>query len=495
MQSWNHIVQTAMIGTGKKVPDFSVYDEGLTEILTLIKNNENTDIEGKFLQMAALAFNYRQAGVNPVDGTPGFIKPAPDEQKNYCSALAIQVLNDILFEDNIPLLKMWLQSCSDKNLIVTPECIPSLFDKAMQQKPISSLVASCCGKRGEWLSAFNSEWNVSIAESDEEIWQTGTTEQRNALFTKLRKEDPEKARAWLQQIWPQEDAATRVGFLELFQTNLSRNDIPFVESLDTDKSKKVKELAVELLKRIPVSSIVLKYTEVLRQSVVLKKEKALLGMISKKTLIFGLPAEYDQSIFKTGIEKLSSNKEIKDEHWVIFQLIKYTPLHFWQNHLDTTPEQVIQLFQKDAVGKIMIPALVNAVQNFNDAEWAVYFMQYSDVFYIDVIPLLPLQQQEFYCNQYFDKFPDSIINFAVESKQEWGMELAKKVFRHAAKNPYQYNRSFFLRNIEVIPIQIVGELEKCTPPEEGYRSTWSNMSDYISKLIYLKIQTKKAFNL
>jgi hypothetical protein len=495
MQSWNQLVQNAMIGTGKKTPDFNIADEGITEILPLIKNNDNIDNEEKFLQVAALALNYRQAGVQPATGNTAFITPAPDEQKSYCNTQAIQVLNDILFEDNIPLLKMWLLSCSEKNLVVTPEYIPSLFDKALQQKSIASLVAMCCGKRGEWLSAFNSEWNFSMAVTDEELWQTGAAEQRNTLFAKLRREDPAKAREWLQQVWLQEDAGTRVSFLELFQTNLVKGDIPFLESLDTDKSKKVKELATELLKKIPDSSIVLKYAEVLRRSVLLKKEKALLGMISKKTLSFSLPAEFDQSIFKTGIEKLSSSKEITDEHWVIFQLIKNTPLQFWQTHFDATPEQVIQLFQKDAIGKTMIPALVNAIQNFSDADWAVYFMQYSDVFYIDIIPLLPLQQQEFYCNQYFEKFPDSIINFAMESKNEWGMELTKKIFRHTAKNPYQYNRAFYLRNIELIPIQIVGELERCTPPEEVYRSNWSNMSEYISKLIYLKIQTKNPFNL
>jgi hypothetical protein len=40
----------------------------------------------------------------------------------------------------------------------------------------------------------------------------------------------------------------------------------------------------------------------------------------------------------------------------------------------------------------------------------------------------------------------------------------------------------------------VAELEKCTPPEEHLRTMWSNSSNYIIKLISLKIQTLKAFN-
>lgn len=494
MQSWNNLVQTAMIGTGKKVPDFNIAEEGLEEVVSIIRNNENIDNEEKFLQLAAITFNYRQAGVSPTDGNMAFIKPAPVEEKKYCNTLAIQILNDILFEELIPLLKIWLESCSKKNLIVTPECIPSLFDKAVQLKPLAELIAVCCGKRGEWLSGFNSEWQFSTDLTDEEIWKTGSTLQRNSLFEKLRRNDTDTARNWLLQIWPEEDANTRVGFLELFQLNLSGSDIPFLESLSNDKSKKVKELALDLLKKIPASLIVLKYTSILKQSVVLKREKALLGMISKKTLSFQLPANIEESIFKTGIEKLSSTKEITDEEWVIYQMIKYTPLKFWENHFESTPEQVINLFQKDTIGKKMIPALVFAIQNFNDTQWAVYFMQYSEVFYIDIIPLLPMQQQEYYCNQHFEKFPESIIGYATDRNQEWGMELAKKLFKHAAKNPYQYPRTFFAKNIALIPVQIVGELERCTPPEESYRNSWSNVTDYITKLINLKIQTIKAFN-
>ena len=121
-------------------------------------------------------------------------------------------------------------------------------------------------------------------------------------------------------------------------------------------------------------------------------------------------------------------------------------------------------------------------------------MQYSDIFYLEIMPLLPLQQQELYSNKYFEQHPDQIINYAVQRKAEWSIELTKNILRHIAKNPYQYNRSFFNQHIHLFPVPIVGELEKCTPPEEHQRTMWSNTSDYITKLITLKIQTLKAFN-
>ena len=120
-------------------------------------------------------------------------------------------------------------------------------------------------------------------------------------------------------------------------------------------------------------------------------------------------------------------------------------------------------------------------------------MEQSQVFYIDIIPLLNDQQQEQFSNKLFDRYPDDIIQYATRRKSEWSIELAIKILRHAAKNPYQYNRAFFSQHIHLLPVHIVGELERFTPPEEHFRSGWSNMSDYIMKLTSLKIQTIKAF--
>jgi hypothetical protein len=107
--------------------------------------------------------------------------------------------------------------------------------------------------------------------------------------------------------------------------------------------------------------------------------------------------------------------------------------------------------------------------------------------------LLPLQQQEYYSNTFFKDNEESIIRYAVQRDQEWGTELAKNIFRHTAKNRYNYNRSFYNQYIHLVPVQVVGELEKCTPQEEYQQDAWSKMSEYITKLITLKIQIIKAF--
>lgn len=494
MEFWNEIINTSMIGTDKKTISASELPADLTEAAEIIATNTNLDKEEKFLQLASIVFNYRQAGVQPLFKEAVTLAAAPPEEKHYCNAAALKVLKDIQSEESTPLLRLWLEQCEAHQQIVQPEMLPDLLATGVQEKKLQSLIANCCGKRGEWLSRFNEAWNFSQNQTNEQFWQTGTPEQRKMVLKQIRTDDPAEARAWLQQTWSQEDAVTKVSFLEILSTNINEADIPFLESLATEKSKKVKDEAIDLLKRIPLSAIVQKYQQVLEQSVELKKEKALFGLSSKTSLQFHVPAVIDESIFKSGIDKLSNTKEYTDDEYVLYQLTQAVPPSFWEQQLAATPENIINHFQKNVVGKKMIPALVLAIRRFKDTNWAFNFMQYSEVFYLEILPLLPLQQQEYYSNKFFEEHSDSIIQFAVERKTAWNDELAKNIFKYIAKNPYQYNRSFFNQYIHLIPVGIVDHLEKCTPPEEHMRTMWSNTSDYIIKLVTLKIQTLKAFN-
>lgn len=493
MQLWDTIINTAMMGTDKKQISTGEIPVGLEDVAALIHENTVKDKEEKFLQLASLAFNYRQCGVLPAQKEI-MMSIAPEEERHYCNTTAAQVLKDIISEENISLLKFWLQHCYQKQQIVQPEIVPVLLSMGVQQKKLQLSIAHCCGRRGEWLAGFNSSWNFSSTQSDEELWQTGTFEQRKEILNQKRKTDPSQAREWVQQTWSLEDANTKTSFLELLSENTSEDDIPFLESLAIEKSKKVKEAAMQLLKQIPASQIVRMYENLLRESVGIKKEKTLLGMVNKTVLKFKLPETFDESVYKTGIEKLSNTKELTDEEYVIFQLTQFVPPSSWEKYFETDPENVIELLQKDIIGKKMMPALVKSITRFSDTRWALYFMRHSSVFYIDIIPLLQAGEQEAYSNKFFDKFPDNIIGYATKRETEWSTELTRNIFRHAAKNPYQYHRAFYSQHIHLIPMHIAGELEKCTPSEEHFRTMWSNTSEYILKLITLKNQTIKAFN-
>ena len=63
MEFWDAIINTAMIGTDKKIIGTNELPTEILEAATLVTENDKIDKEEKFLQLAALAFNFRQCGV------------------------------------------------------------------------------------------------------------------------------------------------------------------------------------------------------------------------------------------------------------------------------------------------------------------------------------------------------------------------------------------------------------------------------------------------
>ena len=484
MQTWDQIINTALLGTDKRTLAAHELPAELAAAVERIQNN-TTDKEDQFLQIAALVFNYRQCGILPLQKEGVTVSKAGIEEKPYCSPLAIQTIKDILESESNSLLQFWLQLCAAKSQIVTPDLVPALLTIATQQKKLQNLVVACCGQRGDWLSKFNPEWNFSTATTQEELWQTGSAEQRKAVLEQLRKEDAAMARTWLQQTWAQEDAGTKVEWLMIMGINIGEDDIEFLESLAKEKSKKVKDLALWLLKQIPDSPIVHQYQQVLQKTVT----------IGKNGLQIRLPAGLDENLFKTtGLDKLSNSKDFTDEEFIIFQMVQAVPPAFWETRLNSEPDIIIRSMQKDPIGKKLMPALVQAVVAFKDQSWATAFMQNSQVFYIDIIPLLPVKEQEFYSIRFMDQFSENIIEHAIKREDTWGIDLTRAIFIKTAKSVYQYNRSFYSRYIHCIPVEIVTELEKCAPGEDYLKYTWTNTSEYITTLINLKKQTIQSFN-
>jgi len=491
MEFWNNIINTALLGTDKRQVGREELSTELSDAYQQIISNEEIDKEEKFLQITSAALNFRVCG-NAPSSENVIVKEADKETRPYCNVASLQVLKDIFEEQSQSLLVFWLQQCNAKDQIVTPELVPALFDIAVNQKKLRSLITGCCGKRGEWLSDLNPDWQFYVRENDDEVWQNGTSELRKKVLARMRETDPAKAREWLKQTWTAENANTKTELLKQLGTNISADDLEWLEILLEEKSQKVRDVVLDLLKRIPGSSIITSYWDILQKSVVVKKEKTLLGMGSK-TSIQIQPPEVNDSVFKSGIEKLSNTKEFNDEEFIVYQLMQSIPPKYWEKHFDNSPENILGYFKKEKSTQKYLPAFLLAIARFKSYDWALTFFQNSDVFDSSVIELLSEKEQDKFSIQHFEKDADTIIATAKRRETEWSHELAKKIFKHASKNLYQYNRSFYNECIRLIPGSILVDLEKFTPAEVHLQGSWSNIIEYIIKLVTLKQQAIQSF--
>ncbi|HZY39273.1 MAG TPA: DUF5691 domain-containing protein [Mucilaginibacter sp.] len=492
MSAWEYILNTAMLGTDKRGAAKPDFPGELAEVIELIENTPENDKETRFLNTAAIAFNYRQCGFVPIKKPEISATAALPETSPYSNERASAVLRTILEENNAALLETWLSQCDQHKQTAIPALLPELLDKAAQNAALQPAVVNCCGNRGAWLSQFNSAWGYFKQATDEEIWQTGKPEDRAKVLRSLRQIEPGKAREWLQQTWDQENAAAKAELLKCLNVNAGPEDLPWLETLPAEKGQKVKDETMALLKKIPGSSVILQYEALLRQSVTLKKEKALLGMMNKTSIQIKVPDAIDEGVVKSGIEKLAGTKSpFTDEHFIAYQLMSAVPPTFWEKQFDASPQQVVDLFEKNAPA--MVSALGMAVSVFNEKAWMPYFLQ-QDGFYPDFINMLPAREQEKYLIRIFHQAPKDSIHYALQCNFEWGREFSLFAIRFMADQPYEYNATFFSKHVNLIPVSVLGDLEKISPKNASLENAWGRITTHLLKLLNLKQQIIQAFN-
>lgn len=487
---WNNIVNTVLLGTGKKQLRKDDLPPALSAIADTVLGDKSLDVETQFLHLAALALNYRQSGVTALQDSSVTLEAAPDELLPYCSPAACQALQTAIDMGLQALILYWMEACAAARQLAPPEFIPTLMDMAIKEKQWRNLALTVGGKRGEWLGQLNPAWAFKKIETTEERWQTGSLEERKQVLAAIRQENPAQAREWLQQTWSQENAATRAELLEVLKINASEEDVPWLETLLTDKSTKVKNETWELLKQLPTSSITQAYWQLLKQSITPAKK----GLLNKKSLDIHLQLPSDKRIADSGIQLISSSKNTNDDVFILYQLTAYVPPAWWEDYLQTDKKGVLSYFNNTELTEKFIQALGMAASRFRDLDWLRLIIKEGEDFYMDAMKILPVHDMEAYALRFLEKEAQFIIRILSERDYEWGLPITRELFKWIAKNPYQYNRNFFDKQIQNIPLLIAGELESFTPELPAYQATWKNTTEHIKRLLTCKAAINKSFS-
>ncbi|RYY60332.1 MAG: hypothetical protein EOO05_10275 [Chitinophagaceae bacterium] len=490
MLAWSDHVNTSLLGTERKPVDPMQLPLILQEAGKQLLIDE-TEREENFLRVSALLLNYRRCGTIPESKPALALAPCPPEEKKFSSTNAASLLKDLFDAESPALVELWLNNCSAHNQVVSPEFIPLLLEYGTQHREFQQAITKCCGERGKWLAGFNPAWVYSSSDDPSVVWENGTTAQRKIVLATIRKEDPAVAIQWLQKTWAAEDAGIKQELLAVLAEHPTSVDIPFLEELATEKSKKVKDAAMGLLKQIAGSAAVLKFEKVLLELVNYKKEKGILGLSTKRSLEFKIPSDVD-GLKKIGIDILSPNKDFTDDQYILYQLISSVPPVFWESISQESPEVVLEVFEKNTITKKYLPAIVNATSLFRDTRWAEVLSKQASTAFTHVVYLLTEDRQATIAASLFQKQPREMLEIALHLTKEWPVDLARTIIVHGLKDPWTFNRGWYNRNIDKIPVSLLSELTRLNPP--GSPPGWSDMLDHISKLLSLKQSTTTIFN-
>jgi hypothetical protein len=319
-------------------------------------------VEDRLLGAAAAWTVARRAGAVPA-AMASEVEPAGEDPRAIApSATLIARLREL----ESGLLEEWLALAAARGLRPPPELVPALLDYAREDPSLHAAVGEAVGPLGRWLAERRPEWGyVRGAGPDvDAVWADGASDERRALLQRLRRTDPERARALVDATFAEETWEDRVAFVDALADGLSDADEPLLERALDDRRKPVREAAAHLLARLPSSRFAARMAE--RTAPLLRVEDG--------RLVAELPGEPDAAAKRDGVPVGGRRSER------LLALLAATPLAVWTGggkenrpqgkEILATPGELVALEVADDLGEIVRAGWGMAAVAQRDAEWA-----------------------------------------------------------------------------------------------------------------------------
>jgi hypothetical protein len=267
--AWPDVLATALIGTARA--------GGRPEAL---------------LDAAATHALRRRAGLAPVRPEGSVSPPAPADDRAPVGPAAAARAGDLLAFDHsgrdaapvrdvagrLELLTEWLAAAEATGRRLPAELVPALLDAGRRHHGLRRYVAPVAGPLAGWLATQRPDWAYAVArpgpggvgpappaglagahssavdgDADQRTWEYGDPGQRVAALRRLRRRDSDRARDLLAAGWDEEPPDDRPALLGVLADGLADGDEPLLERALDDRRRPVRELAADLLGRLPGS--------------------------------------------------------------------------------------------------------------------------------------------------------------------------------------------------------------------------------------------------
>jgi hypothetical protein len=486
------ILKSALLGTEKWMPPM----DGLPQqIGTFIKENA-ADREDSFLKYAGLCLTYQQAGALPAEATKQ-IEVCPADNLTPLKPKQADLLRECL-KTKDELLTGYLAYKSNEAALVAPgDTIPNLLDMAVQHKKLRTDLLAFSGITGQWLTQFNPHWQTLVMAktddlSEEETWETGSETERVLWLENLRKTEPARAIELLEKAFPQENANTRLLFLQTLHFNKSVDDEAFLTTLLSDKSKQVKQEAMYLLKTIPGTRINNLYLEYCTAVCSIREERYML-LSKKKVMHIADNLEPSKELFATGINKVSSLKGMPDHLSWFAEVLAFTPPDLLATALGIPADNLLDLLLANKDLEPLQIHFTSSAIHFGNFGWIRKLITHGVPIRSGMLQILPWQEGLQHLPTLLKNDPGEARKMIEENRyKEIPIEIAQRVFNVLKEHPYNIQKPDY-RNLALsFPVE---GLQFIQPFLETGASTQTNPY-FINQALEMEkiLMTKKIFN-
>ncbi|WP_353719528.1 DUF5691 domain-containing protein [Dyadobacter sp. 676] len=463
-------MKAALLGTGRFTPENQQDDLPIIARIGAL----GSDREDRFLKTAFTALLYEEAGAKPskIDHTlPG----CPPETRQPAGDKITGLIHASLKDRNEVLFRYYLFRLVKSGKVLQSWLVPMVLNKALNSGKDRLQLLDACGQAGQWLCRLNPKWSTTpaTAKGDENIWETGTLEERKTYLTSLRKTDPEGAIALLENTLAEENAGNRLIFVQLLSEGLSLRDEPFLQKLTSDKSQKVKETAFDLLKQIPGSALNHAYLEALTRVLEVREEKHLL-ITKKKVLTIRGDMPLDDGLFKTGIERVSREKGVEDYVYHAAQLMAWVDPVVLANALGTTEQQLITFLLGQKAAGTLMPFLVRAAVRFRNKAWCFALLHREEATDIRLLDALEESERQAFYGRFLNNNLTGLLTYLFDDNYTpLPLKLAGDIIDYLIRFPYNVTQAVYHRLALHLPVAAFAKLQAViNDPRQDYQTRY-----------------------
>ncbi|QDT32999.1 DUF5691 domain-containing protein [Thalassoglobus polymorphus] len=373
----NELFKAALVGT-RKLPVVPLDDSFPTD--QIATSHEALSPESDLLLRIGRRSIYELAGQPTVHVAP--FPAAPSVESKIWSKRFLQVMHAALGQSQSNVLIEFLRALDEQGLNIPDSILPDLFNTS--EPELRQAVRPVIDERGVWLAKLNPEWEwVLDAEINEAVdvrileeqWNEGTIPQRCEVLTQVRLLDAEQGRTWLLNCFKKEKADVRRQFLERMATSLSEHDEEFLESALKDRSKYVKQVAADLLAKIPTSNLSARHQQ--RATQLLER---IPSTGSQLKLTCQPPQELPRDWEEDGIPASASGAQGKRAFWTE-ELVSRIPPANWTTFFEASPLELINAVLHDDFSHSVITGWTRSVgacdaSNLETIDWVEPLWKY-----------------------------------------------------------------------------------------------------------------------
>lgn len=365
------LTSAALLGTARTEPDFAALHTHATA------GAIDGTAEHRLLGAAALERAFVAAGSAPA--TCALPEPAADDDRPLLPPAAAERLRALLTVRS-DLIGEWLDAAqgfrAPHGIVVDLLERASALDEDQRDKLVVLL-----GPRGRWLARQNPRWSDLVAPDtgDPSVWQHGSAATRRRWFRALRAQDPAAATELLTASWKTEAASGRQTLLGELATGSGVYDEELLETALGDRSRKVREVALDLSRRLPDSSFGRRMTRRVQDWTRVQDgalEFTIPDVLDADAVRDGLDDPLPRAVEPARADRTYTDEEIRDRARV-WALATSAPLSAWLTP-GTPIGDALDLEVSEHLRDVLRHARATAVDHQRDSAWASELLQRDD---------------------------------------------------------------------------------------------------------------------